>query len=233
MQLLLEVLESARYGDICKNGRGWRSSQANISRGIYEESEVLSSMDSDNDKEINLELVLGAQRGDPAALEKLCSIEWPRVYRIIVRASSSRQEAEDLTQEVFFRALNALPNYKPDVTSFSAYLAVIARNLVRDKWRSQRRWRSIRSSKIRVNPVVRNMDEHVSNELYMDYLLGAFARLAPRFQRVLAIRFFDDTSIPDAAKELNLSCNALRQLQYRALAALRSEFSSLNTELEL
>lgn len=189
-------------------------------------------MDSDNHQELNRELILGAQRGDTAALEKLCSIEWPRVYRIIVRASSSRQEAEDLTQEVFFRALNALPNYKPDITSFSAYLAVIARNLVRDKWRSQRRWRSIRRSKIRAKPVVGDVDEHVSNEVYMDYLLGAFARLTPRFQRVLAIRFFDDISVPDAAEELNLSCNALRQLQYRALAALRSELSSLNTELE-
>jgi RNA polymerase sigma-70 factor (ECF subfamily) len=77
--------------------------------------------------------------GDRAAQELLCRQEWVTAYRIVAGWVASRQEAEDLTQEVFLRALRHLEGYQSASGSFRPYLIAVARNLVRDRWRSQQR----------------------------------------------------------------------------------------------
>ena len=86
-----------------------------------------------------LGLLERAQRGDRAALEQLCREEWPFVYRVVAARVTGRQEAEDLTQEVFLRALRRLDGYQPGSGSFRPYLLVVAQNLLRDRWRSRLR----------------------------------------------------------------------------------------------
>ena len=80
-------------------------------------------------------LLRRAQRGDVAALEELCEREWRPVYGVVYQAVRDRHEAQDLTQEVFLRALKSLDRYQHTGAPFSAYLATIARNMVRDRWR--------------------------------------------------------------------------------------------------
>ena len=71
--------------------------------------------------------------------ESLCRQEWVTVYRIVAGWVSSRQEAEDLTQEVFLRALRHLEGYQSASGSFRPYLITVARNLLRDRWRAGQR----------------------------------------------------------------------------------------------
>ncbi|HEX5502222.1 MAG TPA: sigma factor [Thermomicrobiales bacterium] len=53
-----------------------------------------------------------ARRGDRQALEELCRREWRPVYALVYHAVQDRAEAEDLTQEVFLRALRSLGRYR-------------------------------------------------------------------------------------------------------------------------
>ena len=62
----------------------------------------------------------------------------PRVYRYMRTRSGSREEAADLTQLVFVRALKALPSYRPERAPFSAWLFRIARNASTDAKRRRR-----------------------------------------------------------------------------------------------
>jgi RNA polymerase sigma-70 factor (ECF subfamily) len=52
-----------------------------------------------------------ARSGDRRALEALCQRSWRPVYRSFARYTGDPSEAEDLTQEVFLRALRALPQF--------------------------------------------------------------------------------------------------------------------------
>ena len=54
---------------------------------------------------IDDELLRRAQRGDRDALEEICRLEWRPIYGVLYHAVQNRTEAQDLTQEVFLRAL--------------------------------------------------------------------------------------------------------------------------------
>jgi RNA polymerase sigma-70 factor (ECF subfamily) len=81
------------------------------------------------------ELLQLVQRRVPAALEEICRHEWRPIYQLIYRTVQNRAEAQDLTQEVFLRALRSLNRYESTDTPIHAYLVTIALNLLRDRWR--------------------------------------------------------------------------------------------------
>ena len=61
------------------------------------------------------ELVRRAQTGDVRALEQLCNREWRPVYAIVYATTRNPSDAEDLTQEVFLRALKARERSEPSI----------------------------------------------------------------------------------------------------------------------
>ncbi len=74
--------------------------------------------------------------GDQRALEVLGRRAWKPVYRSFARFTRDPAEAEDLTQEVFLRALRSLPQFEDRGLPFTTYLLRIASNLARDRWRA-------------------------------------------------------------------------------------------------
>src|SRR5690348_9477546 len=84
-----------------------------------------------------LDLVQAARR-DPAAFEPLYRYYLSPVYRYLRLRCGGDEEAADLTQQVFLRALAALPDYRPQGLPFSAWLFRIARNAAIDAYRRQR-----------------------------------------------------------------------------------------------
>ena len=73
------------------------------------------------------ELVLSAQRGDVHAFEELVERYHGRIYGLTYNMTSNREDAEDLTQEVFVKAFEALPRFKGK-SSFYTWLYRIAVN---------------------------------------------------------------------------------------------------------
>lgn len=168
-------------------------------------------------------LLKRAQSGDRAALEELCKREWRPVYGVVYQAVRNQAEAQDLTQEVFLRALRSLDRYQHTGVPFHAYLATIARNLVRDQWRKQ-------------TPVFVDLDaagglasERAGPE---DLALSSMQRkqletylqaLAPDYQTVIRLRVLDGLPTADVASIMRRNPAAVRQLQHRALSALRTQ----------
>jgi RNA polymerase sigma-70 factor (ECF subfamily) len=134
-----------------------------------------------------------------------------------------RQEAEDLTQEVFLRALRHLDGYQSGSGSFRPYLIAVAKNLLRDRWRSERRleWSD-------ADPDSLETDERGPEAAALDAeqrarLVAALTALPSAYQAVLRLRLLEGRSAGDAATVLRRSPDAVRQLQHRALVALRAE----------
>ena len=73
------------------------------------------------------ELVRRARRGDVAAYDRLVEIYQTRVYGLIYNMTGNREDAEDLTQDVFIRAYKALPNFSGR-SSFYTWIYRIAVN---------------------------------------------------------------------------------------------------------
>jgi RNA polymerase sigma-70 factor, ECF subfamily len=138
---------------------------------------------------------------------------------------SGRQEAEDVTQEVFLRALRRLPDTALDADSFRPYLLTVAQNLLRDRWCRRRRvgWvdaglESLETGEAGLEAATLAAEERSA-------LAAGLARLPASYQAVLRLRLLEGRSAAEAAKVLRRSPEAVRQLQHRALEALRTELA--------
>jgi RNA polymerase sigma-70 factor, ECF subfamily len=163
-----------------------------------------------------------ARSGDRAALETLCRRNWRPVFRSFARYTTDPAEAEDLTQEVFLRALRALPNFADRGVPYTAYLLTIAANIARDRWRAGP-FRPVPVGDVpeRTDPEPGPARRAVESE-QRAALARALDSLAPDQRRVLRLRILERRSSAEVAAVTHRSLAAVRQLQVRALAALRA-----------
>src|SRR5580704_8732408 len=83
----------------------------------------------------DLQLIERCLSGEEAAWEDLVKVHTRRVYAICCRFTSSEQEAEDLTQEVFLRVFRSLKSFRAGEGSFTVWLARLTRNILIDHYR--------------------------------------------------------------------------------------------------
>jgi len=166
-----------------------------------------------------------AAAGDRPALESVIRHEWPRIHRIIVAETADRADAEDLTQEAFARVLPRLDRFATP-GGLPAYLAQVARNLVRDRWRRRRF----------VDPGAPVLDGASDGPGPEALALGrldraalgaALGRLPVEYRLVLRLRLSEGRSSDEVAAILGRSAPAVRQLQHRALVRLRAEYAAV------
>jgi len=166
------------------------------------------------------ECVERASRGDAAAIGELYRRYAPAVFRYLFYRLGDRQFAEDLTSEVFVRALEALPRYRVRGRPFSAWLYRIAGARVADHYRQRRRHPVV---PLIWEPSARGADpgEAVESRLTAELLQRAIVRLTPLQQQVIVLRFLEGLSHREVAQIVGRSEGAVRVLQFRALKALR------------
>ena len=127
---------------------------------------------------------------------------------------ANRQEAEDLTSEVFHKALANLANYEWRGTPFAAWLFRIASNAVADRWKQ--------ASRESGDPVPDAGDDSSMEEIERRAMLYRMVNTLPADQRrVVLLRFTEQQSIREIAEAIGRTEGAVKQLQFRALQTLR------------
>lgn len=168
------------------------------------------------------DLLRGARSGDQQALDDLCRRNWRPVYRCLARLTASPAEAEDLTQEVFLRAIRSLHRYRDQGLPFTAYLLQIARNLARDRWRASLT-RPLVTGDVPERAVTGPGPEALAVEgARREALICALDELSADHRLVLRLRILEGRPASEVARITDRSPAAVRQLQVRALAALRT-----------
>jgi RNA polymerase sigma-70 factor (ECF subfamily) len=170
------------------------------------------------------DLVRRAQGGDVRALEQLCAREWRPVYAIVYATTRNAMDAEDLTQEVFLRALKAFDRYEDRDVPFRAFLATVARNLVRNTWRRQVPVHVGLESAPEMHSNAPGPEENAILHSDLGHLADVFSTLSDDYQQVLQLRVLEGLSANDVAERMRRSPAAVRVLQHRALVALRAAF---------
>ncbi len=89
------------------------------------------SSDSKNARFAEAQLVEAAQ-ADPSAFGEIYMHYVRRVYRFLRAQAASEEDAEDMTQQVFLQALDALSKYQERGLPFAAWLFTISRNVAND-----------------------------------------------------------------------------------------------------
>ncbi len=163
-------------------------------------------------------LLVEAAQSDPARFDALYELHFERVYGFIAGRVHDRATAEDLTSEVFYKALANLKNYEWRGTPFAAWLLRIASNAVID--RSQRAAREHSLPDDSPDSAVHLEIRAIEHRARLFRLVG---QLPEAQRRVVHERFVDQRSIREIAQRLGKSEGAIKQLQLRALERLRAQ----------
>lgn len=159
-------------------------------------------------------------RVDPEAFGSLYDRYCDQIFRFTYRRLPDRESAEDVTAEVFFKALRAIDAYQPTVAPFSAWLYRIAANAVTDYLRARRvpaPLEAVVEQPDRADPV----DEQAMNRVEADRVWAAVDRLTDAQRTAVILRLGHDLPIAEIAAMMERSEGAVKLLLNRGLTAVR------------
>ncbi|MEU6535569.1 RNA polymerase sigma factor [Streptomyces sp. NPDC047000] len=175
-------------------------------------------------------LVAAAAAGDRDAFASLYNEHRPTVYRYLCRRTQSAMVAEDLTSDTFVRALRTISAFadRPGSGGFSAWLTVIAHNLLVDHYKAASTKREVPvgeffdADQLLLNDAA-DVDvlRHAEAVETVKSIRGAMAGLTEYQRECIRLRFFRELSLPETAARLNTTQGAVKTLTHRALRSMQ------------
>ena len=165
-----------------------------------------------------------ARAGDVAAFGALVRRHQERVFRFLHRMLDAREEAMELSQDVFVKAWQALPGWRPEA-AFSTWLLQIARNAALDQLRRRRL--------IQFAPLDDGMDvadtapgpeARYASRQRQALLENALQQIAAEHREILLLREVEDLSYAELAAVLGIAEGTVKSRLARARAALLQHF---------
>lgn len=168
------------------------------------------------------ELVRRAKKRDESAWAALYDSYYPLVFKYVLAHVGLREDAEDLSSQVFLEALKAIDSYAVRGRPVLGWLNGIARTVIARRIRQRTKERRDKGELNHQSASV-GMSEMVIERLD---LAQALTKLTVDQQEVIVLRFFLLMSIKETAEILGKSEGAVPVLQVRAIAALRRHLSA-------
>ena len=183
-------------------------------------------------EEANERLLVEAAQADPSKFAELYELHFDKIYAFVVRRLRNRDLAEDLTAEIFQKALANLPRFQWRGAPFASWLFKIASNVIAD------RFKSLANEVVVSEDTMSESSPNSSRNQFSDQLLEEVERRAQLFRLVrqlpddqrlvIAMRFAEEKSIREIAEHLGRSEGAIKQLQFRGLQNLRAQLGEKN-----
>ncbi len=177
------------------------------------------------------EAIIQASQGDNDAFSVLYQRYVRRIYNYIYYRTGSVHDAEDLTERVFFRALNHIQTYNNRGLPFSAWLYRIAHNLVANWHRDNKRKKEV---PLEDHVFSLRQGDHPESRLVkgqeIEGLLVAIQKLPTDRQNLLILKFVERLSNEEIAQIMGRSEGAIKSLYHRTLTTLRDELGIIVEE---
>jgi len=174
--------------------------------------------------QVDERLLVEAAQKDRARFAELYELHFDSVYLFIARRVQTREIAEDLTADVFHKALANLHRFEWRGVPFGAWLLRIASNAITDRGKKSGRELAFENPpELGTVPDLQQVEDGARLFRLVDELPGDQ-------KQVLLMRFSEDRSIREIATELGRSEGAIKQLQFRAITGLRSRLASKQTK---
>jgi RNA polymerase sigma-70 factor, ECF subfamily len=163
----------------------------------------------------------------PGPFERVYDEHVVGIYRFVYARVGNHPDAEDLTAQVFARAVEQLDTER-DPAQIAAWLYRVAQNAIADYWRAFYRLPVIGADHVAPGwePVAPVEPRVVAEpDAAADRVRRLLRRLPPTYRRVLELRFLERCSVSETARAMGITDGNARVLQYRALrrAALLGE----------
>jgi len=164
---------------------------------------------------------------DPEAFAKLYDIYAKRIYSFVFFKVSNREEAEDITSEVFLKAWRYI-NEKKKIESFSGLLYRLARNSVIDLYRSRSKQKEPLSIDTEISIEIgdagkwqKDLGDELVNKLEMQKIVSALQKMKQEYREVVTLRYVDELEISEIAEITGKGHIAIRVTLHRGLKKLK------------
>jgi len=172
------------------------------------------------------QLVERCLSGEEAAWEDLVRVHTRRVYAICYRFTSSDQEAQDLTQEIFLRVFRSIKSFRAGEGSFAVWLARLSRNLLIDHYRRTKLERATDSIEEQLpmleekSAMSARTDGLVAGREASEVLQGALQKLSPELRETVILRDLEELEYKEIAQVLNVPEGTVKSRLNRGRAEL-------------
>ncbi len=187
------------------------------------------------------ELAALASKGREMAFRELLSRYERPLFSLIYRMVRDRTLAEDLAQEAFIRAFNAIGSYKPKY-KFSSWIFKIANNHTIDHLRK----RKLETVSIDGSPHARNEDEEAQTRLVVEsqeeapdqfvearelggQIEEAIGHLRPEYQTAVLLRHVEGYTYDEIAEIMDLPLGTVKTYLHRARGELKGLLAHVDT----
>ena len=172
--------------------------------------------------DVSLEtLAARAAAGDRAAFGALYTHYHDALYGFALRRLGRPEDAEDLVEQAFYKALRAIDDRDPN-RPFNVWLFHLTRNLITDYYRTHKEWRAVEPE----DRVEDSTEEQVLKSYLDARLETALENLTARQRWVIQMRFFEGMEYGEIATRMGCQDGAIRATQMRALRALRKALTA-------
>lgn len=173
------------------------------------------------------QLVQRYLKGDKASFDMLVARYLKLVYSVMLHFTKNAEDAEDLTQDAFVKALRHISRYNHE-QPFKPWLMRIAKNHALD-WVKKKKPLMMSELDMQTQDKIINelpdptplQDIEFANAQQAEALATAMKELNPEQQKVLFLRYMKDFSFKEIADELGELMNTAKSRHQRALVALR------------
>lgn len=164
------------------------------------------------------------KRGSRKAANQLIHAYYDEIYVFVYQQTGVKEDAMDLTQDIFIAVLHSLASFDPRKASFRTWLYRIATNKVIDA----RRKRTIQTVPIDdMEPEdTSDFTSQIQDRTLLNQIESRISELDLLAQAVYRLRLYGDKSFPEIASILNEQEAAVKARYYRLMGRLRKEFGS-------
>ena len=166
-------------------------------------------------------LITEAKGGEAEAFGRLYDYYLPMIYRFILLKVGHREEAEDLTHQVFLKAWQNMSNYSEKGFPFSSWLYRIAKNSIIDHYRRAKPSTNI-DDLVNIEELISRPDiGKIDEKEELAKIMKSIGKLKETEKDVIIMRFVEDLSVKEVSDALNKSEGAVKVIQHRAIKKLQ------------
>jgi RNA polymerase sigma-70 factor (ECF subfamily) len=180
---------------------------------------------SDLPREDERELVERAKQ-DPRQFGALYDRHFQQIYRFVYSRVREQTAAEDVTSEIFIKALKAMPRYQDTGRPFAAWLYQIAVNAIADRYRTLRPSQPLEDfHDLSIGGPA--LEEEAAHRDEIRRIWTLVESLPAQQRTALVLKFQEDMKIEDIAVAMGKTSGAVKLLIHRGVSRLREEAGSL------
>ena len=171
----------------------------------------------------------GLQKLNSQVIAAIYDRYFSEIYRYVYYRLGSETLAEDIASDVFVRLLEAVKKKRGPQKNIKGWLLSTASNVIADHLRRAYR-RPTEALSESLPDFASSLTDEIDRRQQSDSVRQAYAQLTPDQQNVLALRFGDGYSLEETANVMQKKVNAVKALQFRALAALQRQIGEVSYE---